>query len=455
MTSRLVVVAAAFCYSCGQPAPPAEQAPSAVTVFSAAEIIVGDSRPPLRGGALVVENGTITRVDTLEALDVPASANRVDFGDATIMPLMINLHGHPGFLQGTVLSAANYSRAAILEHLALYEYYGVGAVLALGTDVGETARAIREEQRAGRLGGARLLTAGRGLTAIGGWPTVIPALKDAPIQVATADEARAAVRQLAEADVDVIKIWVDDNLGRIPKLPRAVYAAAIAEAHEHGKPVYAHVFSLDDAKAVVAEGADVLAHSIRDRAVDAALIQSMRERNVAYVPTLTAHEATFIFADRPDWINDPALRQGYPQLPMALGAPEFAAGIAKNPDLALFRQQYAIARQNLKALADGGIRIAMGTDSGTANRFYGYNEQRELELMVSAGLTPAQAITAATQTAAALIGLDDIGTLTEGRRGDFAVVTGRPAENILDSRRIEAVFRSGKAVSRDALRVQK
>jgi imidazolonepropionase-like amidohydrolase len=231
-----------------------------------------------------------------------------------------------------------------------------------------------------------------------------------------------------------------------------VYAAAIAEAHARNLPVYAHIFTLDDAKAVVAEGADVLAHSIRDRVVDAEFIQLMREKNVAYVPTLVAHEATFVFADRPAWVNDPALRDAYPELPLALGAPEFAAGIAKNPDLPQFRQQYAIARQNLKALADAGIRIALGTDSGTANRFYGYSEQRELELMVSAGLTAGQAIVAATQTAAALIGLDDAGTLTEGRRADFAVVAGRPAENILDSRRISAVYRAGTAVNRDAVR---
>jgi imidazolonepropionase-like amidohydrolase len=439
------MAAAAFCCACGAPAPPAES-PSHTILFSAAELIAGDGAAPVRGAALLVEDGLIARVGPLDALQVPATAARVDLGDATIMPLLINLHGHPGFLDGMSLSAANYSRDAILEHLALYERYGVGAVLALGTDTGNTARAIREEQRAGRLGGARLLTAGRGLTAVGGWPTVIPALEDAPIQVASPEEARAAVRELAAADVDVVKIWVDDNLGRIPKLPRAVYAAAIAEAHAHELPVYAHVFSLDDAKGVVAEGADVLAHSIRDRVVDDELIELMRKRNVAYVPTLTAHEATFIFADRPAWVNDPALRDGYPELPLALGAPDFAAGIAKHPDLPLFREQYAIARKNLDVLASSGIRIALGTDSGTGNRFYGYNEHRELELMVEAGMTPAQAIVAGTETAAALVGLHQMGTLTPGRRADFAVVTGRPAENIVDSRRIAAVFRSGKAV---------
>lgn len=431
----------AACTRAPEPADSSAQA----TVFTAAAVIAGDGTVMERGGFLV-ENGTITRMAPVAELNAPANAAVVDLGDATILPLLVNLHGHPGLLDGMNLSAANYSRESILEHLRLYDRYGVGTVLALGSDVGNAAVTVREEQHRGTRDGARLFTAGRGITARGGWPTNIPALAEAPYQLSTADEARGAVRELAAARVDAVKIWVDDNLGRLPKLGPEAYRAAIEEAHAHDLPVYAHVFALEDAKELVRAGVDVLAHSVRDREVDAELIDLMKSRGVSYVATLTAHESTFVFAETPAWVDDPAFTAAYLDLPTALRRPEFVENVRKNPDLPKLREQYAIALKNLAALAHAGVRIGFGTDSGTANRFYGYNEHRELELMVSAGLTPLQAITAATETSAAILGLEDAGVLAPRRRADFLVVSGRPASDIRQTRAIKAVFRSGQAL---------
>ena len=400
---------------------------------------------------MLVRDGRVVQVGAPSTVRADAGTARVDLGSATLMPLLTNLHGHPGYLEGINLSAANYNRDSILRHLALYEYYGVGTVLSLGADAGDTALAIRDRQREGTAGGAQLYTAGRGITTPGGWPTTIPALKDAPFQLTTETEARTRVDEMAAKKVDAIKVWVDDNLRRIPKLPAPIYRAAIDEAHAKGLKVFAHVFTLADAKGLVQAGVDVLAHSIRDVDVDDDLIAMMKARNVAYVPTLTAHEATFTFVDHPAWLNDTSLAEAYPQLPAALAAPAFIQTLEQNPDLPKFRDQFAVAKRNLKRLSDAGVRIGFGTDSGTANRFYGYNEQRELELMVNAGMTAGDAITAATGKSADILGVNDRGALTVGRRADFLVLTDNPLDSIGNTRHISAIYRDGRVVDRAAL----
>jgi imidazolonepropionase-like amidohydrolase len=116
------------------------------------------------------------------------------------------------------------------------------------------------------------------------------------------------------------------------------------------------------------------------------------------------------------------------------------------------RRQYATALRNLKTLADAGVKIGMGTDSGTSNRFPGYFEHRELKLMVDAGMTTEQVILAATQTAAEILGIQDTtGTLAPGRQADFLLMPRDPIEDILNSRDIAEVFQGGRQVDRSAI----
>jgi hypothetical protein len=123
---------------------------------------------------------------------------------------------------------------------------------------------------------ARLFTAGRGFTVKGGYPGVNPGREGVPYEVLSVEEAVRDVDELAEHHPDLVKIWVEDHFGKVPKIPIRLSRAIIEKAHKKGLKVVAHVFYLQDAKELTGVGIDGLAHSVRDKPVDDELISSMK-----------------------------------------------------------------------------------------------------------------------------------------------------------------------------------
>jgi imidazolonepropionase-like amidohydrolase len=174
----------------------------------------------------------------------------------------------------------------------------------------------------------------------------------------------------------------------------------------------------------------------------------MKARGVFLIPTLVRDEVLFAYADNLKWLDDPFFKAGYDPAALAfVRSPDNVEKGRKDPDIAKYRAGLEMAKKNLKTLSDNGVKIAFGTDSGIPTRFPGYFEHRELQLMVEAGLTPMQAIVAATGTNTEILGgAKEFGTLQAGRRADFLVLDANPLADIHNTEKLAAVWQSGKIV---------
>jgi imidazolonepropionase-like amidohydrolase len=123
-------------------------------------------------------------------------------------------------------------------------------------------------------------------------------------------------------------------------------------------------------------------------------------------------------------------------------------GLPGMPTAEQTEQFKTLMRKNVSKLKAAGIRIALGGDTGIPTRFVGYNEHLELQALVDAGLSPLEAIAAGTSVGAAILGLDDLGTLAPGKSADFLVLDANPLENIANTTKIAAVYRRGLAIDR-------
>src|ERR1700682_179311 len=376
------------------------QAQTRQVVFKGARLIDGTGRPAIENSVLVIEGDHVVAAGKAGTVSIPKDANVQDGSGKTRMPALINLHGHLGLTSnGADSIPGHYTQENVVKQLNKYLSYGVGTVASFGQDE-DAIYGIRDAQHAGTLSGARLFTAGRGFLEYTGKanPT------DLLYRPQNPEEARADVRELAAHHPDYLKMWVDDNLGRGTKIQPAIYQAIIDEAHKQHIRVFAHEFYLGDAKALLAAGIDGFAHSIRDQAVDNELITSMKARGVFLIPTLVRDEVLFAYADNLKWVDDPFFQAGLEPGALAfIRNPQYVDKIRQDPDIAKYRAGLEMAKKNLKSLSDAGVKIAFGTDSGIPTRFPGYNEHRELQLMVEAGLTPMQAIVAATATHAEVL----------------------------------------------------
>ena len=404
----------------------AATASAQTTAFVGGRVIDGSGKV-IENGVVIVSGNKITAVGPASTA-VPAGATRVDVKGKTLLPGLINAHGH---VAGTVGlrsdDATGWSRENLTRQLKTYAQYGVTTVFSLGDDR-ETSFQLRDEPATDR---ARLYVSG---PVVGG---------------DTAEAARANLDKVLAMKPDVVKIRVDDNLGTSRKMPEAAWRAVIGGAHARKLPVAVHIYWLADAKATLAAGADLIAHSVRDTAVDDEFINALKSRDVCYSPTLTREISTFIYDSAPPWVDDPFFTKGVDQdIPTQLKDPRRHEQI-RNSNAWKMGQQYKagleVAKKNLKTLADKGVRIAFGTDSGPPARFQGFFEHLELEMMVDAGLTPMQAIVSATGDAARCHRkAGEIGTLAAGAAADILILGANPLENIRNMRSIEQVWLAGK-----------
>jgi imidazolonepropionase-like amidohydrolase len=407
---------------------PAEQ--GAVRVFTGARLIDGDGRVIAPRGVIVVRNGRIEAVGPENKTTVPKvvdARNRVDLAGQTVMPGIVNAHGHVGDTSGLQAGPQFYTEANLLSQLRKYASYGVTTVVSLGGDA-EAGFKLRDAQATpDGLDRARLFVAGPVITAT------------------TPEAARAEVDRIAAMKPDWLKIRVDDNLGTARKMPIEAVRAVIEQGHARGLKVAVHIFYLEDAKAVLKAGADFIAHSVRDVPVDDEFIGLLKARNICYCPTFTREVSTFVYAGEPPFFSDPFFLKGRDLAVVTqLLDPARQSQMANSTSAARYKAGLQVALANAKRLSDAGVTIASGTDSGPPARFQGYFEHLELELLAGAGLTPQQIVKAATGDAARCMGLKDIGYLRAGAWADFIALKGDPLKDIRATKTLTGVWIGGR-----------
>lgn len=414
-----------------------------VRVFKNFTLIDGKGGAPLKNAAMLVDNGRIEWVGPAAQLKGPASAESVDCSGKYIMPGIINLHGHIGNTVGLKQDATFFTRENVEKNLKTYATYGVTTVLSMGTDQ-DLIFQVRDRQRRGRPAETRVYTAGQGFVFKGGYG----GLAGVTPGVSSVAEVEPAVAAQAAKHVDIIKLWVDDHLHKQKKMPYDIAKAIIESAHRHHLAAAAHIFYLEDAKQLVADGVDGLAHSVRDKPVDQELTASMKQHGTwQMAATLTREASMFIYGSTPPFANDPFFTRGVPaSVVETLKSPGYQKAITRDPDYPEYRGFFETAKKNLKKLVDAGVQYAFGTDTGPPGRFPGYFEQWELELMVDSGLKPIQAITAATRNAAEFLKAKDLGTLERGKWADLVVLDRDPLADIRNTRSIHAVYIAGNRI---------
>jgi imidazolonepropionase-like amidohydrolase len=416
-----------------------------------ARLIDGNGGVPRRHVDVIIEGERIAAIRSASASKTPRGATVIDLQGKTLLPGLISDHSHLGLVDGTQASGQNATPTNILRQLRQYQAYGVLTVMSLGLNQ-QSFYDLAPKVHTGELPGADMFGADRGFGEVDGAPPAAMGISDAQVyRPRTEQEARAQVRETAARHPTLLKIWVDDFHGSMPqKLPPPIYRAIIEEAHAQGLRVAAHVYYLADAKQLVGDGVDVLAHGVRDQPVDAELIDAMKAHRTEYVPTLGLDESFYLFAEHPELAQQPLLQHALqPALAQQIADPAWRQKVLGDArKVATDKASTAMNLANIKRVYDAGVRVGFGTDSGaTPLRIAGFAEHHELALLVQAGLTPLQALGTATKNAALLLRLDDRGTIEPGKLADLIAVDGDPSERITDIDRITSVWHRGQHVA--------
>ncbi|MDI9568595.1 MAG: amidohydrolase family protein [Bacillota bacterium] len=385
-------------------------------------LIDGSGKEPIENALVVVEEDKIKAVGRVGEIDTSGAAEAIDLTGKTLLPGLIDCHVHICMdpVSDPFASLVKDSDATTTLKAARKALQTLKAGVTTIRDMGGKNHIdldLRDAIAQGLAQGPRIMASGRLITMTGGHGWMIGREVDGP------DEARKGAREEIKAGVDVIKIMATGGVMTpgvepgSPQLTEEEMRAAVEEAKKAGKITASHAQGLTGIKNAIRAGIDSIEHGIY---LDEEACEMMIENNVYLVPTLAA----------PYWIVTKGREAGI-------------------PDYAVSKTEKVIETHNasFRLALKMGVKIAMGTDSGTPFNEHGENTY-ELKLMVQEGMTPMQAIVAATKNGAELLGLSDqIGTVEAGKQADLLVVDGNPLEDIDAVTRVHLVFKGGKAVS--------
>jgi imidazolonepropionase-like amidohydrolase len=396
--------------------PAAAVASGGEITFAVTNARIFDGERLIPRGTVVVKDGKIESVGA--DVKVPEGAERIDAAGSTLLPGFIDAHTHT-FLGGLDRALA----------------FGVTTELDM-FNTPEIANRLKEEQKrpGGVPGRADFFSAGTLATAPGGHGTqyglAIPTLTKP-------EEAQAWVDARIAEGSDYIKIAVEDFSaygGSRPTLDKATVAALIKAAHARGKLAIVHVSTAAAARQVIEDGADAIIHLFSDREADPDFARLAAERKAFVIPTLTVLESSNGIPSGKSLTEDTRVR-----------------GFLKSDEIENLGKSFAaktaggmpVAYKTVSQLAAAGVPILAGSDSPNPGTAHGASLHRELELLVQAGLTPEQALIAATSAPARAFKLADRGRIAPGMRADMILVAGDPLKDITDTRNLVRIWKGG------------
>jgi len=432
-----------------------------------ATVFDGTGREPY-AGTVLVRGGRIEAAGP--SVSVPAGARIVRAEGQTLLPGLFDLHTHMPYATAPGISG-DWGK-----NLKAYLYSGVTTVVDFGT-YPETFEPVRRLIASGAFEAPRVHFAAR-LTTPGGHGAEGGRGDFFTLEVQTPREARAAVRRLLPYRPDVIKVFTDgwryNTAPDMTSMNEETLAAVCDEAHKAGVEVLTHTVTLARAKQAARAGVDALAHGIGDAEADEELIRIMREKGTTYVSTLAVYEPrgrnvlspllSAVLEPAVAALIDPPLSPAPPaddgerapvrQQPAAPPSQEQPAVEATRASAVAEarRRRWRTLLHNVSALKAGGVRLGAGTDAGVTGTHHGWATLRELELLVRGGLTPAQALTAATLDSARALRVDsERGSIEPGKLADLVLVAGSPHRRISDIARVSKVFLGGREIVRERL----
>jgi imidazolonepropionase-like amidohydrolase len=426
-----------------------------------ATLIDGTGGPPLEESAIVIRRGHVESVGTRSGFRLPERTTEVDLTGRWIMPGLVDGHVH------LVDPQAGVARWSLPRYLA----WGVTTVRDLHGPL-RSVLAVRRGLNRGWRPGPRVYAAG---AMVDGVPPTYP---DA-ITARTAKDARRGVDRLVNAGTDLIKVYT--------RVDKTLLGALLDEARTFNLGVAGHL-GLTDAVTAARRGLGSLEHlsgipeaasadpsplyaahqtsffagwTAFERAwagLDSASLDRvagiLAARNVIVVPTLVLHE-TFSRLDDPAVLGDTMLKAIPEEEQRRWNVPDMIARAGWTPaDFTAFRRSRAAQDLFLRIFHAKDGRIAVGTDAANQMLIPGYAAHREMELLVAAGLTPSEAISAATRNGALLLRVDSLGLVATGKVADLVVLDRDPLADIRNTLSIHRVMIRGRMLSPDSIRAR-
>jgi len=429
-------------------------------------LIDGTSKLPVNDAIVIIEENKIIYAGKGKDLNqsLPSDAEVINADGKTLLPGLIDAHVHYGG-SGGVQAPEEHTPQEVTKRLYGFLINGVTTIRSC-MDGLSRAKQLREMERNGKALMPRLLISGPCFTAPKGHGTEYAQTTELLQQMARTPtnkgDAREMVRELMEEDVDFIKIIIE---GRPPfkKLKAELACAIVDEAHKNGLKASVHTHGYEDAFCMVRCKADSLEHGAAGIKVpDDEIIRLMKKNGTYYVPTLAVHENLSMDSRKIEtFLDDHQLRRSVSTVIIqnirntinqktvsrSQGTPK-KQELIRNRMRTLFRGLI----KSLNWIRNAGIPIVTGSDMGNFLTFPGTSLHRELELLVKAGLSPMDAIKAATRNAAKLLGAENkLGTVEKGKLADIIIINGNPLSNISEIRKIETVIKDGQILDLNEL----